>query len=49
MRIVALYLMDSIIKNVGRDYITLFGRNIIKIFSDTFALVSIVLNLHFKH
>jgi len=31
-----LYLIDSIIKNVGGDYVKIFKKNIVKMFEDTF-------------
>lgn len=36
-----MYLIDSIMKNVGREYIKLFGHNIINIFCNVFEKVRI--------
>lgn len=36
-----MYLIDSIMKNVGREYIKLFGHNIISIFCNVFEKVRI--------
>jgi len=34
-----MYLMDSILKNIGGSYVTLFSNNLIKLFGQTFNLV----------
>ena len=42
-----LYLVDSIVKNVGGSYVKLFQKNIVKMFEDTFevAVSSAILRL----
>lgn len=37
-----LYLIDSVIKNIGQPYIPLFVKNIEKIFASTFLQVIII-------
>lgn len=44
-----MYLIDSIMKNVGREYIKLFGHNIINIFCNVFEKVSIFCCLIYSH
>jgi len=34
-----MYLMDSILKNIGGSYITLFSNNLTKLFGQTYNLV----------
>jgi hypothetical protein len=42
-----LYLIDSIIKNIGQPYIPLFVKNIEKIFASTFIQVIIVFSFFY--
>uniref|UniRef100_UPI00358F5D9B pre-mRNA cleavage complex 2 protein Pcf11-like n=1 Tax=Myxine glutinosa TaxID=7769 RepID=UPI00358F5D9B len=44
-----LYLMDSIIKNVGKDYLSLFTQNIVSTFVVTFEKVQYLRFFRFFH
>jgi pre-mRNA cleavage complex 2 protein Pcf11 len=48
LKLPALYLLDSICKNVGSPYPLLFGRNIYKTFMDAYTLVDISLRRKFE-
>lgn len=49
VKLPVLYLIDSIVKNVGREYIDLFGHSIVNIFSGVFKQVINVICLLLKH
>jgi pre-mRNA cleavage complex 2 protein Pcf11 len=40
IKLPVLYLIDSIVKNVGKAYINLFTQNIVQCFTNTFEKVS---------
>lgn len=46
IKLPVLYLIDSVIKNIGPPYIPLFVQNIEKLFASTFIKVIIYLNLY---